>query len=50
MYELCFESLNMPRMCFMNQGVCSLASIGKTTGLVVDCGEISCSSTPVFEG
>ena len=48
--EIFFEKFGAPKIFFQQQGVLSLYARGKTTGLVLDCGDGNCHATPVFEG
>eukprot|EP00916_Digyalum_oweni_P017494 GHVL01028615.1.p1 GENE.GHVL01028615.1~~GHVL01028615.1.p1 ORF type:complete len:389 (+),score=87.51 GHVL01028615.1:28-1194(+) len=50
MCEIMFEVFGVPSLHVAVQGVLSLYSIGKTTGLVVDMGDGITSVIPVYEG
>jgi actin-related protein len=45
-----FEHFRVESLAIMNTSVLSLFSTGKTTGLVVECGEGVSNTVPVFEG
>jgi actin-related protein len=47
--QLMFEKLSIEQLCLENTAVVSLASIGKTTGVVVDSGSGDTTIVPVFE-
>lgn len=48
--EIFFETFNVPALYFSIQAVLSLYASGKTTGLVLDCGDGVTHSVPVFKG
>jgi len=48
--EIMFESLGVNQLAIMNTAVLSLFSTGKTTGIVVECGEGVSYAVPIFEG
>jgi centractin len=48
--ELFFERFQSPSIFFQTQAVLSLYAQGKTTGVVLDCGDGVCHCSPVFEG
>lgn len=48
--EICFEDLGLSKMSFIDTGLSSLAFEGKTTGMVIDWGEVACSVMPIFDG
>ncbi|KAK2949120.1 putative Actin [Blattamonas nauphoetae] len=50
MTEIMFETFRVPELYTQTQSVLALYSTGKTTGIVVDCGEASTSTVPVYEG
>ena len=45
-----FEEFKVESLAIMNTSVLSLFSTGKTTGIVVECGEGVSYTVPVFEG
>lgn len=45
-----FEVFNLPAVYFASTAVLSLYACGKTTGLVVDCGDTGTRIVPVYEG
>jgi actin-related protein len=45
-----FEHFRVESLAIMNTSVLSLFSTGKTTGMVVECGEGVSYTVPVFEG
>jgi actin-related protein len=45
-----FEHFRVESLAIMNTSVLSLYSTGKTTGMVVECGEGVSYTVPVFEG
>lgn len=48
--ELLFEKFKVESLTIMNTSVLSLFSTGKTSGIVVECGEGVSYSVPIFEG
>jgi len=48
--EILFEKFEVPATYLSNAAMCALYSLGKTTGVVVDCGELLTTVTPVYEG
>ena len=48
--ELFFERFQCPSIFFQTQAVLSLYAQGKTSGVVLDCGDGVCHCSPVFEG
>lgn len=50
MTELMFETFRVPALYIHVQAVLSLYSVGKTTGLVLDCGDGVCHTVPIYEG
>lgn len=48
--EIMFETFRVPAVCFSMQAVLSLYAAGRTTGLVLDCGEGCTTAVPVYEG
>eukprot|EP01048_Picozoa_sp_COSAG05_P000074 COSAG05_NODE_2_length_63105_cov_159.292956_17_plen_387_part_00 len=48
--EMFFETFNVPAMYVSMQAVLSLYASGKTTGVVLDCGDGVTHAVPVFEG
>jgi actin len=48
--QIMFEHFRVESLAIMNTSVLSLFSTGKTTGLVVECGEGVSNTVPVFEG
>lgn len=48
--EIFFESFNVPALFFSMQAVLSLYASGRTTGLVLDCGDGVTHCVPVYEG
>ena len=48
--ELFFERFQTPSIFFQTQSVLSLYAQGKTSGVVLDCGDGVCHCSPVFEG
>jgi actin len=45
-----FEKFRVKSLAIMNTAVLSLFSTGKTTGIIVECGEGVSYSVPIFEG
>ena len=50
MAQIMFETFNIPGLYIANQGVLSLYSAGKFTGLVADSGDAVTQIVPVFDG
>ena len=50
MAEVFFETLSAPSLFFQTQAVLSLYAQGKSTGVVVDCGDGVCHTAPIFDG
>ena len=50
MTQIMFEHFRVESLAIMNTSVLSLFSTGKTTGMVVECGEGVSYTVPVFEG
>ena len=50
MAQIMFEKFKVESLAIINTSVLSLFSTGKTTGLVVECGEGVSYTVPVFEG
>lgn len=48
--QIMFEQFRVESLALMNTSVLSLFSTGKTTGMVVECGEGVSYTVPVFEG
>jgi actin len=48
--EILFNKFQVESLTIMNTSVLSLFSTGKTSGLVVECGEGCSYSVPIFEG
>lgn len=48
--DIFFEKFAAPKIFFQQQAVLSLYARGKTSGLVLDCGDGVCHTSPVFEG
>lgn len=48
--ELFFEALNVPALFFSLQAILSLYASGRTTGVVLDCGDGVTHAVPVYEG
>lgn len=48
--ELFFETFNVPALFVSMQAVLSLYATGRTTGVVLDCGDGVTHSVPIFEG
>mmetsp|Transcript_15696 Transcript_15696/g.26968 ORF Transcript_15696/g.26968 Transcript_15696/m.26968 type:complete len:376 (+) Transcript_15696:54-1181(+) len=48
--EILFETFNVPALFISVQAILSLYASGRTTGMVLDCGDGTCSATPVYEG
>lgn len=50
MAQIMFETFNVPALYVSVQAVLALYASGKTTGLVLDCGDGVCHAVPVFKG
>jgi len=50
MAEILFDRFNVPALFVSNQAVLCLYGSGRTTGIVLDCGDGVSSSVPIFEG
>ncbi|KAL7086106.1 hypothetical protein ACP275_14G319400 [Erythranthe tilingii] len=50
MTEIMFETFNVPAMYIAIQAVLSLYATGRTTGVVIDCGDGVTNVAPVYEG
>ncbi len=50
MSEIMFEKFRVESLAIFNTAVLSLFSTGKTTGIVVECGEGVSYAVPIFEG
>jgi actin beta/gamma 1 len=50
MTTLMFETFNVPALYIQHQGVLSLYSTGRTTGVVAECGGGSTQILPIYEG
>jgi len=50
MAEIFFETFGTPSLFFQAQAVLSLYAQGKTTGVVLDCGDGVCHCAPIYEG
>jgi centractin len=50
MADIFFNKFGAPKIFFQQQAVLSLYARGKTSGLVLDCGDGVCHVSPVFEG
>ncbi|KAI0990288.1 hypothetical protein GJ496_004354 [Pomphorhynchus laevis] len=48
--EILFETFNSPALHFSLPSVLCLYSSGRTTGLVLDCGDGVCQAVPVYQG
>ena len=48
--QIMFEQFSVPHLYISVQGVCSLYASGRTTGVVVDCGEGKSHAVPIYEG
>lgn len=48
--DVFFETFQTPSLFFQTQAVLSLYAQGKTSGVVVDCGDGVCHCSPVYEG
>ncbi|KAM3376468.1 hypothetical protein P3S68_015183 [Capsicum galapagoense] len=50
MTQIIFETFNIPAMYAANKAVLSVIANGRTTGIVVDCGDDVTHAVPVYEG
>ncbi|CAF3197562.1 unnamed protein product [Rotaria sp. Silwood2] len=50
MTKILFEQFNIPAMYVANQSVLSFYSLGKTTGVIVECGDDVSHTVPINEG
>mmetsp|Transcript_39244 Transcript_39244/g.108094 ORF Transcript_39244/g.108094 Transcript_39244/m.108094 type:complete len:391 (+) Transcript_39244:47-1219(+) len=50
MLEVFFETFEVPSVCVQIPAVLSLFASGRTTGIVIDCGESGAHVAPVYEG
>jgi len=50
MTEIMFESLNVPSLYISAQSVLAAYSVGKSTCMMIDCGEGSTNFAPIYEG
>ena len=48
--DIFFETFQTPSLFFQTQAVLSLYAQGKTSGVVIDCGDGVCHCSPVYEG
>lgn len=48
--EIFFETFNAPAMHFSAQALLSLYATGRTSGIVLDCGDGVCHAVPIYEG
>jgi len=50
LFQVMFETFNIPAMYVAMQGVLSLHASGRTTGIVLDSGDGVSQTVPIFEG
>ena len=50
MVKILFEEFGVPAVCVMVDAVLAIYASGRTTGLVLDCGDTLTSTVPVYEG
>lgn len=50
MMQIMFETFNVPSMCIYNQAVLCLNSSGRSTGVVIDSGDRTTHTVPVYRG
>ena len=50
MTEFIFERFNVPSLFIASQGLLSLIASGRTTGVVLDCGDGITQVIPIYEG
>ena len=50
MASIMFEKFKVESLALVNTAVLSLFSTGKTSGIVVECGEGNSYAVPIFEG
>jgi len=50
MCEIFFEKLNVPKLFICSQALLPLYSFGKTTGVVLDCGDGVSQCAPIYDG
>ncbi|KYQ96675.1 actin domain-containing protein [Tieghemostelium lacteum] len=50
MLEIMFENFDVPALYVAIQAVLSLYASGRTTGVVLDCGDGVCHTVPIYEG
>jgi actin-related protein len=50
MMQIMFETFNVPAVYVMTQAVGALYASGRTTGMVLDCGDGVTHSVPIYEG
>ncbi|KAJ3182476.1 Actin- protein 10 [Gaertneriomyces sp. JEL0708] len=48
--QIMFKELDVPLITFIPSSVAALLTVGKTTGLVVDCGHLETTVVPVYDG
>ena len=50
MTEIMFEQFDVPAFYLSGQAVLCLLSVGRTTGVVLDCGDGITQTVPIYEG